>query len=167
MRQGRSASRLGSKEVSSMQKPPRYLVATDGSPAAREAVRQAVELARESGATLSILYVRHAPLPVLGDPFYERTLSEELARGRAIVEAAAATVRKAGVATEVDTLEGNPATQIVELARRRRADMIIVGSRGRGAVAGTLLGSVSKAVVNSADCPVLVVRPTAPSRQAA
>jgi nucleotide-binding universal stress UspA family protein len=71
------------------------------------------------------------------------------------------------VATEVDTLEGNPATQIVELARRRRADMIIVGSRGRGAVAGTLLGSVSKAVVNSADCPVLVVRPTAPSRQAA
>jgi nucleotide-binding universal stress UspA family protein len=134
MRKGRSASRLGSKEVSSMQKPPRYLVATDGSPAAREAVRQAVELARESGATLSILYVRHAPLPVLG---------------------------------EVDTLEGNPATQIVELARRRRADMIIVGSRGRGAVAGTLLGSVSKAVVNSADCPVLVVRPTAPSRQAA
>ena len=150
-----------------MKKPPRYLVATDGSPAAREAVRQAVELARESGGILSILYVRHAPLPVLGDPFYERTLSEELARGRAIVEAAAATARKAGVATEVDALEGNPARQIVDLALRRGVEMIVLGSRGRGAVAGTLLGSVSKAVVSSAGCPVLVVRPTSPARRAA
>lgn len=89
-----------------MQTPPRYLVATDGSPGGRDAVRQAVVLARESGAILSILYVRHAP-------------------------------------------------------RHRRVDMIIVGSRGRGAVVGTLLGSVSKAVVNGAACPVLVVRPPA------
>lgn len=151
-----------------MQTPPRYLVATDGSPGGRDAVRQAVVLARESGAILSILYVRHAPLPVFGDPFYQRTLSEELARGRAVVEDAAAAARAAGVATDVDVLEGNPATQIVQLARHRRVDMIIVGSRGRGAVVGTLLGSVSKAVVNGAACPVLVVQaPAAAGRLAA
>jgi nucleotide-binding universal stress UspA family protein len=150
-----------------MQKRPNYLIATDGSPVGREAVREAVELARESGASLSILYVRHAPLPVLGDPFYQRTVSEELARGSAIVDDAAATARAAGVAAEVEMLEGNPATQIVELARRRGVDMIVLGSRGRGAVAGTLLGSVSQAVVNRADCPVLVVRPAAATRRAA
>ena len=150
-----------------MDERPRYLVATDASTAGQEAVREAVELAGRSGASLSILYVRHAPLPVLGDPFYQRTLSEELARGRAIVDDAAATAEAAGVAAEVDMLEGDPATRILELARHRDVDMIVLGSRGRGAVAGTLLGSVSKAVVNGAGCPVLVVRPPAPSRRAA
>ncbi len=46
---------------------------------------------------------------------------------------------------------------IVELARSRDVDVIVVGSRGLGAVAGTLLGSVSRAVVHDADRPVLVV----------
>lgn len=150
-----------------MQKRPRYLVATDGSPGGDAAVGQAIELARESGAALSIVYVRHAPLPVLGDPFYQRTLSEELTRGRGIVERAAATAEAAGVTADVDILEGNPARRIVDLARHRDVELIVVGSRGRGAITGTLLGSVSQAVASSARCPVLVVRPRAVSARRA
>jgi Universal stress protein family len=59
-------------------------------------------------------------------------------------------------------LEGDAAEQIVELARARDAAMIVVGSRGHGAVAGALLGSVSSPVIHRSDRPVLVVLVRAP-----
>jgi nucleotide-binding universal stress UspA family protein len=149
------------KEVNPMQKRQHYLVATDGSAGGDDAVREAIEFARASGALLSIVYIRQAPLPVLGDPFYQRALSEELVRARSVVDDAAAQAAAADIDTQVDVLEGSAAPRIIELARHRDVDMIILGSRGRGAVAGTLLGSVSEAVVHKADRPVLVVRPRA------
>ena len=136
-----------------------FLVATDGSPGACEAVEQGTALAREAGAAITLVSVRHAPLPVLGDPYYRRTLSAELARARAVVEQAAAAVVAAGVEVETEILEGNPAESIAELARSHGVDLIIVGSRGRGGIVGGLLGSVSEGVVHRADRPVLVVKP--------
>ena len=54
------------------------LVATDGSENGRDALDEAVELAAAAGARLTIVYVRHAPLPMLGEPLYQRSLSAEL-----------------------------------------------------------------------------------------
>ena len=54
------------------------LVATDGSENGRYALEEAVELAAAAGAKLTIVYVRHAPLPMLGEPVYQRSLSAEL-----------------------------------------------------------------------------------------
>lgn len=56
---------------------------------------------------------------------------------------------------------GDAAGKIVGLARKRVADPIVVGSHGRGAIAGTVVGSVSREVVHDADRPVLVARPHA------
>ena len=67
----------------------RFLIATDGSTGGREAVRKGLELAREAGAETTVVYVRHAPLPVLGEPFYKRALSNELEQGRKAIEAVA------------------------------------------------------------------------------
>jgi nucleotide-binding universal stress UspA family protein len=67
------------------------------------------------------------------------------------------------VESESEILEGDPAEQILQLARLRGAALIVVGSRGLGAVPGALLGSVSSAVVHGADRPVLVVKPRARS----
>ena len=139
----------------------RFLIATDGSPGGREAVRKGLELAREAGAETTLVYVRHAPLPVLGDPFYQRALSHEVERGRLIMDEASAEAAIKGVEVETEILEGHPAEAIVELARSRDVDLIIVGSRGRGAIAGAVLGSVSETVVGRADGPVLVVKPRA------
>jgi nucleotide-binding universal stress UspA family protein len=93
----------------------------------------------------------------LGEPFYQEKLSEQMVHARAAVERADTLVRQEGCEADAEILEGNPAEQIVELARARNAPLIVVGSRGLGAVTGALLGSVSSAVIHRADRPVLVV----------
>ncbi len=136
----------------------RIVIAVDGSARGREAVETGVELARAAGAVATVVYVRHAPIPILGDPYYQRALSAELQRGRTAVDKAAAPAAEVGVESESEILEGDPAEEIIELAHLRDADLIVVGSRGLCAAAGALLGSVSRAVGRGAERPVLVVK---------
>ena len=136
----------------------RIVIAYDGSEGSLEALAVGVETARATGAVATLVYVRHRPLPIVGDPFYERALSRELQRGRDVLDEARAYAAEAGVVAETEQLEGDAAEQILDLARLRDAELIVVGSRGRGAVAEALLGSVSHAIVHGADRPVLVAR---------
>ena len=86
-----------------------------------------------------------------------------MAHARAAIDRAQALVSQERCGADTEILEGNPAEQIVELARARNAPLIVVGSRGLGAVTGALLGSVSSAIIHRADRPVLVVpRPSEP-----
>jgi nucleotide-binding universal stress UspA family protein len=136
----------------------RVVIATDGSPPGREAVERGIELAATVGATATIAFVRRSPPALLGEPFYGRALTAELREGRAIVDDAARRAAEAGVPSETEILEGDPAEQILRLAGVRQADVIVVGSRGRGALTGAVLGSVSDAILSGADRPVLVVK---------
>ena len=136
----------------------RIVIAFDGSDASREALEQGLALARTAGAVAPVVYVRHAPLPLVGDPFYARALGRELRRGRDVLDEARAVAREAGVAAETELLEGDPAERVVELAQLRGAELIVVGCRDRGALAEALLGSVSRAIVHGADRPVLVAK---------
>jgi nucleotide-binding universal stress UspA family protein len=143
------------EEVTKMK---RILIAYDGSDGGREALEQGLQLARRARATAIVVYVRHAPLPIVGDPFYERALSRELHHGRDVLAEARLYAAAYAIVPETELLEGDAAEQILELARARDAELIVVGSRGRGAVAEALLGSVSHAIVHGADRPVLVAR---------
>jgi nucleotide-binding universal stress UspA family protein len=134
-------------------------VAIDGSEGGEGAFAEAKRLAARSGASLSLVYVREAPLPIVGEPYYQRALSAEVRRGREVLDSAAATAEAAGIRTQIDLLEGRPSERIVELARNRDVDLIVVGSRGRGALAAAVLGSVSDSILQHADRPVLIVRP--------
>ena len=136
------------------------VIATDGSACAADATEEGVWLAKKLDADVCFVAVARAPRAILGDPYYQHAVTAEVASARTAIDAAALFADERGVAYEQEIVCGKPAEEILRAARERDAELIVVGSRGRGAVTG-LLGSVSTAVVHGADRPVLVVRPSA------
>jgi nucleotide-binding universal stress UspA family protein len=144
----------------------RILIATDGSREAREAVEYGLDLARSSHASATVVYVRRAARPLVADPFYHREISEGVRRADDAGEHAMQVAADLGVETDLCILEGDPAALIIELARLKDADLIVLGSRNRGPLVAALLGSVSNEVVTRADRPVLVAHASDDRRRA-
>jgi nucleotide-binding universal stress UspA family protein len=138
------------------------LIATDGSLAARAALERGLDLAEETSAHVVFVAVRRPPLPVFGDPYWQTSITNELARLRPALAAAIAEAEARGIDADYDLLEGDAAEEILRLARSRDVDLIVIGSRGLGAVKSAILGSVSKRVLHEAERPVLVVNERVP-----
>jgi nucleotide-binding universal stress UspA family protein len=138
-----------------------FLLATDGSPAAGEAAKTAIELAGALEAPLlvaTIWDVAYEPIGVgfgPGLPDIDRVGHKEALR---VADDAARLAAEAGL--EVDTIvcRGHPVEQICAIADKRDPRMIVVGSHGWGALRRALFGSVSTGVIHRARQPVLVVR---------
>jgi nucleotide-binding universal stress UspA family protein len=132
------------------------VIATDGSESADQAVAAGMRVARTLGSNAVLVYVRPSIGP-LGEPYYQEKLSEQMAYARDALDRAQGFAGQANCEADEEILEGHAPDQVVELARARNAQLIVVGSRGLGAVAGALLGSVSSAIIHRSDRPVLVV----------
>lgn len=138
----------------------RILLATDGSEPALEATRIAIELAEEHGAELLVAHVVRdvdvVPATVLqiGTVVAHKPAPHDLE----LLEDAAARAREHGVDVTTVLLRGETVDELVSYASVRDVDLIVVGSRGLGAVAGALLGSVSQALLRESRRPVLIVR---------
>jgi len=135
-----------------------FLVAIDGSEGSDAAIDEALALAGDVGAHITFAFVRKPPSPLLGYPYYQHVVSTELAKAREAIDAATRQAHDAGVPAGSEILEGDPVDEILSFADNRGADVIVLGSRGRGALAGALLGSVSSGVVQHASVPVLVAK---------
>jgi nucleotide-binding universal stress UspA family protein len=148
-----------SREEKTMKK---IVIATDGSPSALEAVEYGLELAAEQGAEPIVVHVAPATevLPVaaygMGAPV---SVPHELdEHDRASLDEAVEMAAQYGLEAKTELLVGDAAHAVVAYADSIDADLIVVGSRGHGMIAGALLGSVSRRVMHEAKRPVLVVR---------
>jgi nucleotide-binding universal stress UspA family protein len=140
------------------------MLATDGSPAAADATKTAIELASALGAPLLIVTCWDVAYtgavlgfgPIVPDLDH---ISQE--KAEQVADEAAEGARAAGVAAMTYVRRGDPASQICRIAAERDARLIVIGSHGWGALRRLVFGSVSTGVLHHARNPVLVV-PTRP-----
>jgi nucleotide-binding universal stress UspA family protein len=144
----------------------RIVVGTDGSETAGQAVRQAVELARLTGASLDIVSA-FAPVSkrrvegeqqgAPADIHYELNPREDV---NLVLDAAASQARQADIEVQTHPVEGDPADGILNVAEKTSADLIIVGNKGMTGARRFLLGSVPNKVSHHAPCSVMIAQTT-------
>lgn len=140
----------------------RIVVPTDFSTCAERAWALAQRLAAGLGSELVLAHVLvEAPLWDEG-PFNMDRVREVYATARTwgadMLERWANDARARGLAVRTALRTGVPHDEIVALATDERADMVVIGTHGRGGVDRALLGSVADRVVRLAPCPVLTIR---------
>lgn len=132
----------------------KVLVAMDGSKSAM----RALEFAAANYAVPLVVLNVQPPMP--SSRFVSRRMIAEHQHRSA--EEALAPARKLiarrGLDAEVVTAVGDPAETLIRVAKKHRCGIIVMGSRGQGRVANLLLGSVANKVVQTAQCPVAVVK---------
>jgi nucleotide-binding universal stress UspA family protein len=150
----------------------RIVVGVDGSEGSQDALRFALREARLRGATLHAVLAWELPLfegapgpflvevpGELAPPLEETRTALEAEAERALDAALAEALQgeEPGVEIRRDVVEAAPAQALLEAARG--ADLLVVGSRGRGGFRGLLLGSVGQRCARESPCPLVVVRP--------
>jgi nucleotide-binding universal stress UspA family protein len=138
----------------------RIVVGVDGSETSRQALAWAVDEAARRDATVEAVHAWHLPYAegfAFTSSAFDPTLYESAARD--VLTADIAAVEGAAAVVEPVVVHGAAAPMLLE--RAAGADLLVVGTRGRGGFAGLLLGSVSHQLVQHAPCPVVVV-PAAP-----
>jgi nucleotide-binding universal stress UspA family protein len=135
----------------------RILVAYDGSDPANKAFSLALDLAKKYQASVSVLAV--ARPPDFGDDVEtEAILENSQNHYRKLLEGLKPRALAEGVDATFEVVVGHPAEQIIYHAERNRADLIVMGHRGKGFFARLRLGSVSREVIHYAHCAVTIVR---------
>ena len=136
----------------------KVLVPIDGSASATEAIKKAVEYVQAvKDAEILFLQVSNVNQLSINACFTDKVLEAIAEAGKAIISQAQSMVPE-GVKASEFTMTGSPAVAIVDFAKEQKVDMIVMGSRGLGAMKGMLLGSVSQYVLENAQCPIMVVK---------
>jgi len=133
------------------------LLAFDGSDCSNKAVVYSGSLAEHYGATLWLIHVFPHTSDLLGYEDFEKLFAKRKSAGQAIVDNALLKLEGSKLKVRTELLEGPEAESILKAAQDLEADLIVMGTRGLGAVKGLLIGSVSRKVLHYASCPVMVV----------
>ncbi len=137
----------------------KILVATDGSDHARKAIEFASDIALKYKAMVYLIHVVF-PLPTMLEGYDVQKIEDSQHKvAKEIIEEAKGEIKKNGVESYQTTiLQGNPAQEIINFARKNSVDMIVMGSHGAGKAEMLMLGSVSHKVCHLADCTCVTVK---------
>ncbi|EGW40530.1 universal stress family protein [Desulfosporosinus sp. OT] len=138
----------------------KILVATDASEYSRRALTTALELARKFNAEVELLFVTHLPI-VYDSSVNSYIIAPELIEqeGEHALAATLKGIDISDVTLVKKQMQGKkPADVIISEAENENIDLIVMGTHGYGAIAGSLLGSVSQHVLHKAKCSVLIVK---------
>lgn len=137
----------------------RILLAVDGSEHALHAAQMAAELARAMKSEIIRIVVCYNKIPsYLGEPNLQKAIDSRQMEAQEILQKAVDTIGDVPAEIHTELIEGDPAEAIIGIAQTRQSDVIVMGSRGLGGLAGLVLGSTSQKVVSHATCPVLIIR---------
>jgi nucleotide-binding universal stress UspA family protein len=133
------------------------VVAVDGSEYSRRALAHAKSIAECYGCAIWLVHVypQTSDLRSYGD--FEKLVSKRIRTGQAVLDASRDELGTTSASIEEELLEGPEAEAILLVAKTRRADLIVMGTRGFSIFKGLMLGSVSQKVMHQATCPVMVV----------
>ena len=141
----------------------KILVALDGSEQSQRALQEVLDLFETGALHVHLLNVCE-PIHV-NEVLFKDTLTEMRAledehtvAGRKIVETAAAKLNEAGVSNDTHVEIGHADQTIVGFAEKYHAEMIVMGTRGMGAIRSLAVGSIANKVVHLAEVPVLLVK---------
>lgn len=139
----------------------RILVPTDASEYSRRALKMALELAQSVQAEVVLLHVSYTPQAYWGYTIsYGITVTQEQLdqNGELALDATMTGIDSEQVVIHKRVESGHPVTIILEQIKKENIDLVIMGSHGYGAIAGSVLGSVSQRVLQKASCPVLIIK---------
>ncbi len=135
----------------------KILVPLDGSKNSQRGLDEAIYIARQSQAMLFGLHV----IPVYPRNFTDAIIPYQLFQekeAKKFINLAKTKCAKQGVLFKGKIVYGSPVVEISHLAKNKKFDMIVIGSRGMGGIKEMFLGSVAKSLVHSSKVPVLVVK---------
>ncbi len=132
--------------------------ALDGSAYSLKALDYAGRLAEKHQSKLVLLHAYHPISELRGEDDFNKMLGKRIKDGEAILRNAREQLKDRTIDMEDDLLEGPAANAIINAVEARKADLVVMGTRGMGSLRGMVFGSVSTKVTHHAPCSVLVVR---------
>ena len=133
------------------------LVAVDGSESANKAFDRSIYLAQKCNSTIDLIHV--VQCEVGGDSANTFEIIDELKdKAQRMLEEYRIQAKKNNIPIQITIMQGDPAKVIIEHAKSKNYDLIVMGTRGRSSFQELLIGSVSQKVMHHASCPVMVVR---------
>lgn len=137
------------------------LVAIDFSKSTDKVIDFAIEQAKQKNFLIRLLHVAEPPSEFLGDGIGPQIIrdkkAELLKQEHKEIEKIADEIQKADISVKTSVIQGSTAETILQYASKHDVELIILGSKGRGAITKAILGSVCEGVIKDSVCPVLVI----------